>query len=209
MSSRSRVLAFPCPCVLACLSLVWLKVSTGAIRPTTAHHFIRLLHDKGLLLRNYTQNIDALEAVAGVPLDRVVQAHGTMSTATCNRCGHHAIPAKLWARVMATRPGGGGGGEEGEEGEEGDESGGGDGGEGGDEGGDDVCLRAAIGCTECVEGSYVPDVVMFGEALPKRVAELSLNDMRGAGDRARQRQSQRDRHDSFTLHTNLTMVNLE
>lgn len=30
-------------------------------RPTVAHYFIRLLFDKGLLLRNYTQNIDGLE----------------------------------------------------------------------------------------------------------------------------------------------------
>lgn len=29
--------------------------------PNTAHYFIRLLQDKGLLQRNYTQNIDGLE----------------------------------------------------------------------------------------------------------------------------------------------------
>lgn len=33
----------------------------GNYRPNTAHYFLRLLHDKGLLLRLYTQNIDGLE----------------------------------------------------------------------------------------------------------------------------------------------------
>ena len=34
---------------------------SGYYRPNAVHYFIRLLHDKGLLLRNYTQNIDGLE----------------------------------------------------------------------------------------------------------------------------------------------------
>lgn len=33
----------------------------GNYQPTPTHHFIRLLHDKGLLLRCFTQNIDSLE----------------------------------------------------------------------------------------------------------------------------------------------------
>lgn len=35
-------------------------VLTGA-KPTVAHYFIKLLDQKGLLLRHYTQNIDCLE----------------------------------------------------------------------------------------------------------------------------------------------------
>ena len=34
---------------------------SGRHRPNNAHYFIRLLQDKGLLLRVYTQNIDGLE----------------------------------------------------------------------------------------------------------------------------------------------------
>jgi NAD-dependent deacetylase sirtuin 2 len=37
----------------------------GQYKPTPTHNFIRLLHDRGLLLRCYTQNIDSLEAEAG------------------------------------------------------------------------------------------------------------------------------------------------
>lgn len=33
----------------------------GNYRPNATHYFLRLLHDKGLLLRLYTQNIDGLE----------------------------------------------------------------------------------------------------------------------------------------------------
>ena len=34
---------------------------SGRYRPNYAHYFIRLLHEKGILLRVYTQNIDGLE----------------------------------------------------------------------------------------------------------------------------------------------------
>ena len=34
---------------------------TGKYRPNFIHYFVRLLHDKGMLLRMYTQNIDGLE----------------------------------------------------------------------------------------------------------------------------------------------------
>jgi hypothetical protein len=33
----------------------------GNYKPTPTHYFIKLLHDKGLLLRAFTQNIDSLE----------------------------------------------------------------------------------------------------------------------------------------------------
>ena len=35
-------------------------------KPTKAHCFIKLLSDKGLLLRNYSQNVDGLEIQAGM-----------------------------------------------------------------------------------------------------------------------------------------------
>ncbi len=34
---------------------------SGHYRPNVVHYFVRLLHEKGLLLRMYTQNIDGLE----------------------------------------------------------------------------------------------------------------------------------------------------
>lgn len=55
--------------------------------PTTTHYFMALLASKGKLKRVYTQNIDNLEAKAGVPEDLIVQAHGTLSSCRCHDCG--------------------------------------------------------------------------------------------------------------------------
>ena len=58
----------------------------GNYQPTPAHYFIRLLHDKGLLVRCFTQNIDSLERQAGLPPDAVVAAHGNFDSARCIGC---------------------------------------------------------------------------------------------------------------------------
>ncbi|RAK91501.1 SIR2-domain-containing protein [Aspergillus costaricaensis CBS 115574] len=50
------------------------------------HAFIRVLQDKGKLLTNYTQNIDNIEANAGVLPENIVQCHGSFATATCVKC---------------------------------------------------------------------------------------------------------------------------
>ena len=50
------------------------------------HKFIKLLQDKGKLLTNYTQNIDNIEANAGVLPEKIVQCHGSFATATCVKC---------------------------------------------------------------------------------------------------------------------------
>lgn len=55
------------------------------------HSFIKMLQDKGKLLRNYTQNIDNLESYAGVDADKLVQCHGSFATASCTTC-HWQMP---------------------------------------------------------------------------------------------------------------------
>ena len=40
----------------------------------------------GILHRVYTQNIDALEALGGVPEDKIIEAHGTFKEAFCQAC---------------------------------------------------------------------------------------------------------------------------
>jgi len=57
------------------------------ISPTTTHQFFSLLHKKGLLRRIYTQNIDALEYLAGVPEDKIVEAHGSFKVCQVRRRG--------------------------------------------------------------------------------------------------------------------------
>ena len=55
----------------------------GSCFPTTSHYFMTLLNNKGRLRRVYTQNVDNLEQAAGVPKDKVIQAHGSFDSARC------------------------------------------------------------------------------------------------------------------------------
>mmetsp|Transcript_49249 Transcript_49249/g.107417 ORF Transcript_49249/g.107417 Transcript_49249/m.107417 type:complete len:732 (+) Transcript_49249:58-2253(+) len=54
--------------------------------PSPAHFFLRLLHEKGVLRRVYTQNIDDLEGHAGLPTDMYIPAHGSFHTSSCVDC---------------------------------------------------------------------------------------------------------------------------
>lgn len=55
-----------------CLSIQ--EIYPGQFQPSLCHKFISMLDKQGKLLRNYTQNIDTLEQVAGV--QRIIQCHG-------------------------------------------------------------------------------------------------------------------------------------
>jgi len=63
------------------------EIWPNSFRPTDTHRFIKLLHDKGKLLRCFTQNIDSLERIAGLPLEKIVAAHGNFDSATCIETG--------------------------------------------------------------------------------------------------------------------------
>ncbi|CAA7262896.1 unnamed protein product [Cyclocybe aegerita] len=58
----------------------------GRFRPTITHSFIRLLAEKELLHTCFTQNIDTLERRAGVPEDKIIEAHGSFATQRCIEC---------------------------------------------------------------------------------------------------------------------------
>lgn len=60
--------------------------ATKKFSPT--HAFIAMLQNQGKLLTNYSQNIDNIEANAGIRPDKLVQCHGSFATASCQRCGH-------------------------------------------------------------------------------------------------------------------------
>ncbi|XP_068230211.1 NAD-dependent protein deacetylase sirtuin-3-like isoform X2 [Palaemon carinicauda] len=55
-------------------------------KPNIAHYFIRLLLEKQKLQKLYTQNIDGLERIAGIPETKLMEAHGTFATASCTLC---------------------------------------------------------------------------------------------------------------------------
>ncbi|KAH9259149.1 hypothetical protein BASA81_002769 [Batrachochytrium salamandrivorans] len=55
----------------------------GKYKPTLAHYFIKLMHDKNKLLRVFTQNIDSLEHCTGLGKHMIVPAHGNFDSAAC------------------------------------------------------------------------------------------------------------------------------
>jgi NAD-dependent histone deacetylase SIR2 len=70
-------------------------------RPSSSHRFIRLLEDRGQLLRNYTQNIDTLEQAAGIR--KVLNCHGSFATASCVTCSFQAPGATIKDDIFAQR----------------------------------------------------------------------------------------------------------
>ncbi len=55
-------------------------------KPTKAHYFIKLLSEKGILLRHYTQNIDGLDHLTGLPSNKIIEAHGHIKSGSCVDC---------------------------------------------------------------------------------------------------------------------------
>ena len=100
----------------------------GRFLPTKTHCFVRLLEEKGLLLRNFTQNIDTLERLAGIDADSIVEAHGSFATASCIECKKKADPANVKKAALAAK------------------------------------IPRCEDCDELIK----PDIVFFGEGLPKR-----------------------------------------
>ncbi|XP_075072542.1 NAD-dependent protein deacetylase sirtuin-1 [Mixophyes fleayi] len=62
------------------------EIFPGQFQPSLCHKFISMLDKEGKLLRNYTQNIDTLEQVAGI--QRIIQCHGSFAMASCLICKH-------------------------------------------------------------------------------------------------------------------------
>jgi len=68
--------------------------------PTPTHHFLKLLKSKGLLTRIYTQNIDMLERTVGIPIESVVECHGTMATVSCAKCRRKGEVDKVLRKIV-------------------------------------------------------------------------------------------------------------
>jgi len=56
-----------------------------------------------MLLRHYTQNIDTLERVAGIPSEKLVEAHGSFGTARCLACSHPHSAAAIKDTIMSSK----------------------------------------------------------------------------------------------------------
>lgn len=99
----------------------------GSYRPTVAHSFVRLLQEKGLLLKCFTQNIDCLEREAGVPDDKIIEAHGSFARQSCIECKAPYPQDEIRQHIEE---------------------------------------KKIPKCHEC-EGLVKPEIVFFGEALPR------------------------------------------
>ncbi|KAM6916241.1 NAD-dependent protein deacetylase sirtuin-1 [Xenentodon cancila] len=82
------------------------EIYPGQFQPSPCHRFISMLDKQGKLLRNYTQNIDTLEQVAGV--QQIIQCHGSFATASCLLCKHKvdcdAIREDIFNQVVPRCP---------------------------------------------------------------------------------------------------------
>ncbi|RKP31432.1 putative histone deacetylase-like protein [Metschnikowia bicuspidata] len=74
----------------------------GKIFPSAFHFLLRLLQEKGLLHRVYTQNIDTLEQLAGVDPAKIVAAHGSFADNHCIDCLERMSPDTLIAQMDDT-----------------------------------------------------------------------------------------------------------
>ncbi|KAJ7043588.1 DHS-like NAD/FAD-binding domain-containing protein [Mycena alexandri] len=69
--------------------------------PSPCHRFIKLVENRNQLLRNYTQNIDTIETLAGVT--RVVQCHGSFATASCLLCRRQVPGSDIEDDILAQK----------------------------------------------------------------------------------------------------------
>ncbi|XP_041066134.1 NAD-dependent protein deacetylase sirtuin-1 isoform X1 [Carcharodon carcharias] len=82
------------------------EIYPGQFQPSLCHKFIALLDKQERLLRNYTQNIDTLEQVAGIR--RIVECHGSFAMASCLMCKYkvdcEAIRKDVFNQVVPQCP---------------------------------------------------------------------------------------------------------
>lgn len=127
-------------------------------KPTLFHVFMALVHQKGHLLRVFTQNIDTLERLTGIiPESRIVEAHGSFAKNHCIACGYEMSSEDLKLAMYGDNETSTSGRKEG----------------------------SKIGIPRCKnkkckakgEGLVKPDIVFFGEGLPVRFFDLADDDM--------------------------------
>jgi NAD-dependent SIR2 family protein deacetylase len=74
------------------------EIWPGQYQPSLSHYFIAELERQDKLLRNYTQNIDSLEHLC--PITRLIQCHGSFSTATCRICRNSVKSDEIKSEIL-------------------------------------------------------------------------------------------------------------
>ncbi|MDP2439584.1 MAG: Sir2 family NAD-dependent protein deacetylase [archaeon] len=120
-----------------------LGTAEGKWRPTLGHFFLRLLEDRGLLRRLYSQNIDGLDHALGLPPERLVKVHGSLASISCEFCAS-ACPSSEFCTALRSSVR--------DIYETGDPSA--------------PALSSPIPCPSCGRNGLKPDTVLFGRQLP-------------------------------------------
>ncbi|MEG0142260.1 MAG: NAD-dependent protein deacetylase [Comamonas sp.] len=125
----------------------------GQAQPGAAHKALALMEQQGRLELLITQNVDGLHEAAGS--QHTVDLHGRIGTVLCTDCGHRFARADLqqqllalnpaWAQLYATPA------------PDGDA----------DLEGQDFSQFVVPSCPHCGTGLIKPDVVFFGETVPR------------------------------------------
>ncbi|OHT13724.1 NAD-dependent protein deacetylase sirtuin-2 [Tritrichomonas foetus] len=113
--------------------------------PTPFHYFLTLLERHNLLLRCYTQNIDDLETLAGLSHDKIVNCHGVLSPCHCLDCKKEVSLAHC---IEAIKPNI-------------------------EKNIDDYEEAVVPICPFCHQNHVKPDVVFFGQNLPRSFNQYS------------------------------------
>lgn len=71
----------------------------GNLKPTLSHAFLALLARKNLLHFLFTQNVDGLEANAGIPEEKILWVHGNWRSQHCHKCKDE-YPADLMKKAI-------------------------------------------------------------------------------------------------------------
>jgi NAD-dependent SIR2 family protein deacetylase len=122
-------------------------------RPNAGHHSVAALQRQGLLTGLITQNVDGLHQAAGAT--DVIELHGGLSQIVCLSCGVLEPRVRLGARLAEANPGFGAEvlaiNPDGDA-EIGDEA---------------LAAFQVVGCWHCGSELIKPDVVFFGENVPR------------------------------------------
>ena len=128
----------------------------GKFRPTPTHYFLTLLHQKKILRRVFTQNIDTLESVAGLPPNKYVACHGNFATSTCRHCKQCYSQEWMMNKLFHDETTASVAEEESSQ----------------EDGTPNVPVPLCDECQHIVK----PDITFFGESLPSRFEELVVPD---------------------------------
>jgi NAD-dependent SIR2 family protein deacetylase len=134
----------------------WRRIA--AARPNAGHRAVAALERAGLLRGIITQNVDGLHQAAGAR--DVVELHGTLAQVVCLECGARSTREELDRRLRAANPGMGGG------------RGSAVNPDGDAELAEEQIARfQLVECEHCGADLLKPDVVFFGENVPRTRVE--------------------------------------